>query len=263
MVTMKKFLAGLLAGLLVAALLATAAPALAGIHGQFQGLDMVRMFVDGREVQGDTPAVILGGRTMVPVRFVSEALGAKVNWDESGQAVSITRQQQATTSKDLLDAIQKVMKNSKERLAAFPGPQDKVQLIRYTNKGWIETQNDMLYILKIFSGIPSPSSNTILATSSVLSALNQEIIFYAHIMGVEEAMEKGNTQFLTKLKADMEAFKKSSHIVPEFQIGFQRMLEKEVDQQQQTNNGGYSRPNVQYDPKTGKVYINGQPIEGY
>lgn len=83
---MKRFLAGLFAGLL----LAVTTPVLAGIHGQFQGLDVVRMFVDGREVQGDTPAVILGGRTMVPVRFVSEALGATVNWNEANQEVSIS-----------------------------------------------------------------------------------------------------------------------------------------------------------------------------
>ena len=38
----------------------------------------------------DTTAVISSGRTMVPVRFVSEALGAKVAWDKVTYAVVIT-----------------------------------------------------------------------------------------------------------------------------------------------------------------------------
>lgn len=38
----------------------------------------------------DTTAVISSGRTMVPVRFVSEALGAKVAWDKVTYTVVIT-----------------------------------------------------------------------------------------------------------------------------------------------------------------------------
>ncbi|MDD5689953.1 MAG: copper amine oxidase N-terminal domain-containing protein [Caldisericia bacterium] len=31
------------------------------------------------------------GRTFVPIRFISEHLGAKVDWDESTRTVTITR----------------------------------------------------------------------------------------------------------------------------------------------------------------------------
>ena len=37
----------------------------------------------------DQPAVLLDGRTMVPLRFVSESLGAQVAWDDATQTVSI------------------------------------------------------------------------------------------------------------------------------------------------------------------------------
>ena len=46
--------------------------------------------VDGRPVTMDTPAATLGGRTMVPLRFVSEALGADVRWQEATQTVFLT-----------------------------------------------------------------------------------------------------------------------------------------------------------------------------
>lgn len=40
-----------------------------------------RARVDGREVWLDAPPILLGERTMVPLRFVSENLGATVRWD--------------------------------------------------------------------------------------------------------------------------------------------------------------------------------------
>ncbi|MEW6276854.1 MAG: copper amine oxidase N-terminal domain-containing protein, partial [Bacillota bacterium] len=46
-------------------------------------------FKDGETVTLSQPALLLGGRTMVPLRFVSEALGAQVNWDGATQTVTI------------------------------------------------------------------------------------------------------------------------------------------------------------------------------
>jgi hypothetical protein len=45
--------------------------------------------VDGIDVMLDTPAQIIGGATMVPLRFVSEALGAGVKYEPSTQLVAI------------------------------------------------------------------------------------------------------------------------------------------------------------------------------
>jgi phage baseplate assembly protein gpV len=46
--------------------------------------------VDGRAVALDAPAVEVGGRTYVPLRFISEALGAEVDWDAEAHTVTIT-----------------------------------------------------------------------------------------------------------------------------------------------------------------------------
>jgi hypothetical protein len=45
--------------------------------------------VDGREVTLDVPASMINGRTMVPLRFVSESLGAEVAWNGRTQTVMI------------------------------------------------------------------------------------------------------------------------------------------------------------------------------
>jgi hypothetical protein len=46
--------------------------------------------VDGAPVALDAPGRILGGRTMLPIRFLAESLGAEVAWDGVTQTVSIT-----------------------------------------------------------------------------------------------------------------------------------------------------------------------------
>jgi hypothetical protein len=50
----------------------------------------VKVFVDNQEVAFDTqPYINSDNRTMVPVRFVSESLGASVYWDEALHLVTI------------------------------------------------------------------------------------------------------------------------------------------------------------------------------
>jgi N-acetylmuramoyl-L-alanine amidase len=47
--------------------------------------------VNGRNVTLEQPPVIQNGRTLTPARFVAEALGATVEWDEKSRKVTITR----------------------------------------------------------------------------------------------------------------------------------------------------------------------------
>jgi len=51
--------------------------------------------VNGRDVTLDVPASLVNGSTMVPLRFVSEALGADVTWNEVLAEVDITQQSDA------------------------------------------------------------------------------------------------------------------------------------------------------------------------
>ena len=46
--------------------------------------------VNGQQVRLGVPAMRIGGSTMVPLRFLSEALGASVDWNDSRQEVNIT-----------------------------------------------------------------------------------------------------------------------------------------------------------------------------
>ncbi|RKL63250.1 copper amine oxidase N-terminal domain-containing protein [Thermoanaerobacteraceae bacterium SP2] len=63
-----------------------------------KGSDTVKLTVgnktaykNGSKVELDVPAKVVKGRTLVPVRFVSDALGALVEWDAQNQTVNITQ----------------------------------------------------------------------------------------------------------------------------------------------------------------------------
>lgn len=52
-------------------------------------IDSTKATVDGKEVTLEVPAAIVEGNTVVPVRFVSEALKATVKWEEETKSVVI------------------------------------------------------------------------------------------------------------------------------------------------------------------------------
>jgi hypothetical protein len=73
----------------------TAGPRGSGIGGtasanpRVPGADEINITLDGMALSTDVPAYIESGRTMVPVRFISEALGAGVDWDDKMGLVTV------------------------------------------------------------------------------------------------------------------------------------------------------------------------------
>lgn len=51
----------------------------------------IKLFVNGQEIKPDVPPQLINGRTMVPIRWFAEALGADVQWDEQNNAVNINK----------------------------------------------------------------------------------------------------------------------------------------------------------------------------
>lgn len=59
-----------------------------------------KALVNGQEMVFDTKAITSGGRTFVPLRFVSEALGAQVDWDSPTSTVFISTKEDANANYD-------------------------------------------------------------------------------------------------------------------------------------------------------------------
>jgi hypothetical protein len=54
-------------------------------------IDDLSARVNGQVVTLDVPAVIMDGRTMVPARFIGQAIGGEVSWDSNTRTVSINK----------------------------------------------------------------------------------------------------------------------------------------------------------------------------
>ncbi|MBS3949145.1 MAG: trypsin-like peptidase domain-containing protein [Peptococcaceae bacterium] len=91
---MKKTLALLLAVILI--LLPISASSVSAPWGAYRGYPVAKVYVDGQEISSDVPAHIAEGRLLVPLRFVTEAMGATVHWEENKHVVSITTAPEAT-----------------------------------------------------------------------------------------------------------------------------------------------------------------------
>ncbi len=64
--------------------------AVKGYHDVLLTIGETQARVDNTLTSLDVPATIIKGRTMVPLRFVSEAMGARVYWDEAARRIKIT-----------------------------------------------------------------------------------------------------------------------------------------------------------------------------
>lgn len=68
--------------------------------------------VNGSAVELDVPAMEMGGRTLVPVRFVAETLKAKVDWNEENEIVTILPAKEGQAVKAYADAEPVIDANS-------------------------------------------------------------------------------------------------------------------------------------------------------
>lgn len=80
---MKKFISGLLIGLLLSLPIAT-----------FASGQALKLIVNGQDITADAQPVIIGGRTLVPARALAEKLGAAVTWDAVNQTVVVNSTEQ-------------------------------------------------------------------------------------------------------------------------------------------------------------------------
>lgn len=82
---MKRFISGLIIGLIIATSTAVMA-----------NYDNIKLIVNGKTVQSDVQPIIVNDRTMVPVRVIAETLHANVNYNETTNTVEVATTDYAT-----------------------------------------------------------------------------------------------------------------------------------------------------------------------
>ncbi|MBB6214752.1 hypothetical protein HNQ80_000835 [Anaerosolibacter carboniphilus] len=136
---MKKFISGLIVGIMAASMTFV-----------FADQSVIKLIVNGKEIQSDVPPQIINGRTLVPARPLAEALNAKVEWDEKYRAVIVTSVSESTpkdlpsvsieNNKDNLILGRDLTDKYGVKISAIPGPLTKLVRLTYGDKT-IETDD--------------------------------------------------------------------------------------------------------------------------
>ncbi|MBT9155171.1 MAG: putative serine protease HtrA [Firmicutes bacterium] len=93
------------------------ASSVAAPWGVYRGYPVVRVLVDNQEVLSDVPAHVADGRTFVPLRFVAQALGAQVEWDEQTFRVTVASQPRVALPDPVLQAELARLRSDLEQLS--------------------------------------------------------------------------------------------------------------------------------------------------
>jgi len=67
-----------------------------------------KAFINQQKVILDVPAKLINGRTMVPLRFIGEALGAEVHWDDKLQRVDVIKRDESEGPLNNLSSVEVV-----------------------------------------------------------------------------------------------------------------------------------------------------------
>jgi len=71
--------------------------------GTYAGFPVAKLVVNGEEVEGDVPSLVVNGRTLVPLRLGGEALGARVGWDGASMTATLETASRPASGLDYSD----------------------------------------------------------------------------------------------------------------------------------------------------------------
>ncbi len=144
---------------------------------------------EGAEIESDVPAQIINGRTMVPLRILSESIGAEVNWDGITRTITVntpkvTGEAPESVNYDTNSAIAE----GKRRVAyQYPVITDNYTGAAVLNKNIVSDISDVAIDVANTSGTENTELNItyFLAHNSggiisVIYLINDEIIYYNH-----------------------------------------------------------------------------------
>jgi len=104
--------------------------------------------INDQAVPLDSPAIIVNDRTMVPLRFIGESLGAEVFWDNDQRRVSITRGQPKIVdfSYEVVDGRQSILIKGDSPLEYAMEPSAAKNQIAMDINAQLGTEKNALYI---------------------------------------------------------------------------------------------------------------------
>ena len=141
-------------------------------------IDDPTMYVNGDAVTLDSPGCIIDGRTLVPVRAISEAYGTEVGWDGDTKTVSITANTYQETG-----AYQKLANFIDEKGEDWSGRFKTIEEINGNKKISVTHHNIDEYIRFSVSDEPVDSISVKFTVYPDANKTEGEVVFYTGLDG--------------------------------------------------------------------------------
>lgn len=61
------------------------------VNGEYEGFSIINVIINGERIKSDIPAVLFYGKTMMPVREVSDSINSMVDWNSDTKTVNIIK----------------------------------------------------------------------------------------------------------------------------------------------------------------------------
>lgn len=136
---MKKFILGFVAGALIFGAIGVFAASYVADVADF------KVLVNGKEFISDPPALVVEGRTFLPLRAIGDALGVPVNWNEELQQAEVGITPQTGDGVGVVDGKYNIGILSVSKTKDYEGKDAVVVNFRYTNNSE-ETKSFMLAV---------------------------------------------------------------------------------------------------------------------
>ncbi|HHX17662.1 MAG TPA: copper amine oxidase [Clostridium sp.] len=176
-------------------------------------IDSKNAYVNEKLVKLDVPAAIVNGRTLVPIRFISETLGGKVSWDPGSRTVEInTFDYPYAYNEDIsIESLSEKYKDNMELLIGAPldyivflfGMPNRVDLSKYGFEWYIYNSDLEKYLMvgiknKVVVGLYSNSKHYKLKESIGFNTPKEKT---SEIFGTPlDFILKGNTRYMLNTK---------------------------------------------------------------
>jgi hypothetical protein len=104
----------------------------------YKGFPIVNIILNNQSIQSDVPGINVDGTTLVPLRVVSENLGAKIVWDGSTSTAMISNKPVNSEEDPILKQESKIYKSLQREINSM---QNLIQQIQIAKDLYIEDQS--------------------------------------------------------------------------------------------------------------------------
>jgi hypothetical protein len=148
------------------------------VNGDYKGNPIVNVFVNGKKLTSDIPAINYDGATLIPLRAAVEAMGADVVWNSEKSSASIMSSFDPLSGEN----IKNLIRQSENTASKYNGKMFNFtfdttgihMIVDQDSTGIIQEDNkNLVYLLSIVAYSPADDISVNLFTSGLLTSTNK------------------------------------------------------------------------------------------